>query len=69
MSSTTQTVGMTTKVSKYFRGVWAELKKVSWPNRTQLLTYTGVVFVTIAIVGVIIWLMDSVFSTLLDFVI
>ncbi|MDA8443076.1 MAG: preprotein translocase subunit SecE [Peptococcaceae bacterium] len=44
---------------KFFRGVWAELKKVHWPNRSELITYTSVVFISVAIVAFLIWIVDS----------
>jgi preprotein translocase, SecE subunit, bacterial len=47
------------KATEYFRGVLSELKKVHWPNRRQLLTYTGVVFFAVAIVSILMWLVDS----------
>ncbi|MEA4901679.1 preprotein translocase subunit SecE [Desulfitobacterium sp.] len=47
------------KASEYFRGVISELKKVQWPDRQQLLTYTGVVLVVVAIVAVMLWVVDS----------
>lgn len=47
------------KTAEYFRGVWSELKKVQWPNRQQLITYTGVVFVAVAIVAFLLWIVDS----------
>lgn len=43
----------------FFREVWNELKKVHWPTRNQMLMYTGVVFVTVAIFAVLIWIVDS----------
>jgi preprotein translocase subunit SecE len=43
----------------HFREVWNELKKVHWPTRDQLLIYTGVVFVSVAIVALLIWIVDS----------
>ncbi|MEL1135393.1 preprotein translocase subunit SecE [Desulfitobacterium sp. THU1] len=52
------------KSSEYFRGVWSELKKVHWPDRKQLLTYTGVVLVAVAFVAVLLWVVDSGFSIL-----
>ena len=55
----TNTQGQTEKTSEYFRGVINELKKVQWPNRQQLLTYTGVVLVAVAIVAVLLWIVDS----------
>jgi len=54
------------RASRFFRGVWSELKKVHWPNRKETVTYTGVVLVSVLIVAVMIWLVDSVFSFLLS---
>jgi len=55
----------TEKTAEYFRGVWGELKKVHWPTRQQLLTYTGVVFVSVAIVAFLIWIVDSGLTAIL----
>ncbi|CAA7600127.1 Protein translocase complex, SecE/Sec61-gamma subunit [Acididesulfobacillus acetoxydans] len=51
--------GQMTKSTEYFRGVWAELKKVHWPTRQQLLVYTGVVVLSVAIVAILMWIVDS----------
>lgn len=56
------------RVSGYFKGVWAELKKVHWPTRKELVTYTGVVIVSVIIVAVALWIVDSVFSFLLGLI-
>lgn len=53
------------KVAKYFRGVWAELKKVHWPNKKELITYTLVVIASVFVVSMLIWVVDSIFSTIL----
>jgi preprotein translocase subunit SecE len=55
----------TEKAAEYFRGVLSELKKVHWPSRRQLLTYTGVVFFTVAIVSILMWIVDSGLSVAL----
>ncbi|EGW39881.1 preprotein translocase subunit SecE [Desulfosporosinus sp. OT] len=55
----------TDKAAEYFRGVLSELKKVHWPSRRQLLTYTAVVFVAVAIVSVLMWFVDSGLSWVL----
>ncbi|MDR3599620.1 MAG: preprotein translocase subunit SecE [Desulfosporosinus sp.] len=55
----------TEKAAEYFRGVLSELKKVHWPSRRQLLTYTGVVFVAVAIVSILMWIVDSGLSVAL----
>lgn len=49
-------------LGKYFKSVRAELKKVSWPNRKELQTYTIVVLVACGLVALGIWLADSVFG-------
>ena len=56
----------TEKATKYFRGVLSELKKVHWPSRTQLLAYTGVVFVAVALVSLLLWIADSGLSAVLN---
>ncbi|MGB9662571.1 MAG: preprotein translocase subunit SecE [Moorellaceae bacterium] len=53
---------------KFFKASWAELKKVHWPTRKELAVYTGVVLVSIFIVGVLLWVMDSIFSFLFKLV-
>ncbi len=54
------------KVTKFFRNVVHELKRVTWPNRKALLTYTVVVLVTIAIFGVLLGLYDFIFLQLVE---
>lgn len=47
------------KMKGFFKGVKAEIKKVSWPSRKELINHTGVVIAVCAIVGLIIWLLDT----------
>lgn len=54
---------------RFFREVRAELKKVTWPDRQELLSYTGVVFVATVAVAMLIWIIDAGFSGLLRAVI
>lgn len=49
------------KISRYFRGVVQELKKVSWPTRKELIKYTIIVLVTIAFFAVILGVFDYLF--------
>ncbi len=44
------------------REVIAELRKVIWPTRKELITYTGVVIVFVLIMAGIIALLDYVFG-------
>lgn len=49
-------------IKRSFRNVIAELKKVNWPNRKDLTTYTIVVIATIIVVSLIIFLWDTVLT-------
>jgi preprotein translocase subunit SecE len=56
---------MVDRIKAFFRGVWSELKKVHWPDRKQLITYTSVVVVFVLAVSLAISALDGVFSFLL----
>lgn len=51
---------------EYFRSVYSELKKVHWPDRRQLVGYTGVVLIAVTLVALIIWLFDWGLSALMQ---
>jgi preprotein translocase subunit SecE len=51
---------------EYFSSVYNELKKVYWPNRRQLIGYTSVVLITVAIDCFDSWGFDSGLSYLLS---
>ncbi len=53
------------KNSSFFKGVKAELKKVTWPNKQELLSYTTVVLVICSLMTAGIWVADSIFHNLL----
>lgn len=57
---------------QYLKEVRQELKKVAWPSREELVTYTVVVFVTTAVLTLVIFAMDWFFTTsifkLLEFI-
>lgn len=46
------------KLSSYFRGVRAEMKKVIWPSRKELVNYTAVVLVISGLVAFTVWILD-----------
>ena len=52
----------TSKVSSFFQGVWAELKKVHWPSKRQIVVYTVIVIVAVLVVSFAMFIVD----TLLD---
>ena len=52
------------RIVKYFRECKAELKKVTWPSKDQIIHNTGIILVFIAIVTVILSLLDAGFAKL-----
>ena len=52
-------------IKEYFISVYNELKKVHWPDRRQMVAYTGVVIFAVALVAIIIYLFDMGLSYLL----
>ena len=56
----------------YLKGVEAELKKVVWPTKKELINYTIVVFLVTIFIALIISVLDGLFAqlfnTLLHFV-
>jgi preprotein translocase subunit SecE len=50
-----------TKVQTFLLEVWAELKKSSWPTRTELVDSTLVVLVTVVLLGIFVSFADLVF--------
>ncbi len=50
------------RTSLFIREVIAELRKVIWPTRKELITYTGVVIVFVLIMAGIVALFDFVFT-------
>ena len=52
------------RVALFFRQVVAELRKVVWPTRSQLLTYTSVVLVFVIAMMAVVGVFDLVMSVL-----
>ncbi|MFC6335007.1 preprotein translocase subunit SecE [Paenibacillus septentrionalis] len=53
----------------FFADSWAELKKVRWPSRKELTSYTLVVLVTVVAVTIYFWLLDIGISALVDLIV
>ena len=51
------------RIALFYRQVIAELRKVIWPTRSQLITYTIVVIVFVTVMVGILSLLDFAFST------
>ncbi|MBQ5440893.1 MAG: preprotein translocase subunit SecE [Firmicutes bacterium] len=48
-----------TGFKEYFRGVKTELKKVVWPTRKEVVSYTAVVIAVCAGFALLFWLIDT----------
>ncbi len=47
------------RLKRFFHDIRIELKKVNWPNRRELATFTGIVLVVILVIGAFFWVLDS----------
>jgi len=60
------------RVARWFRELKSELKKVSWPSKSQVLNNTWVVLVVTSVCAVAVWSFDFVAQlivrTLIDWV-
>ena len=55
-------------ISKFFRDSRSEIKKIVWPTPQAVLKNTGVVLVTIIIIGLFIFALDTVLMNLLGLI-
>jgi preprotein translocase subunit SecE len=53
----------------FFSDSWAELKKVRWPSRKELTSYTLVVLVTIVVITIYFWVLDIGISQLVELIV
>ena len=60
--------GIVKKAGRFLREVRSEMRKVTWPTRSDLTTYTIVVLVSVAIVSGFIWIADSILYKLVSFI-
>ncbi len=52
------------RISKPFKGMYYELKKVTWPSKHKLIAYSVIVLLFMLFMGVVIGLLDLGASTL-----
>ena len=50
------------KLFRFFKEVKSELKKVTWPSKKQVIKSTLVVIAAVLVIGVVIWVLDLLFS-------
>ncbi len=56
------------ETARFFQGTWGELKKVHWPSRSEIVVYTAVVIGSVVAVALLIWVVDSILSRLLELI-
>ena len=49
-------------MGQFFREVKAEMKKVVWPSRKQVVNNTLIVFAVVLVAGIFIWVLDLIFQ-------
>jgi preprotein translocase SecE subunit len=54
------------RFTRFFSGIWGELKKVVWLSRKEAAYLTMIVLVVSVIAGVVLYGCDYGFSTLID---
>ena len=53
------------RTGPFLREVQVELKKVSWPDRRQLIEATRTIIIVVLVIAFVIWLMDVFFQAVL----
>lgn len=51
-----------TRIGKYFHEVWGEVKKLAWPSRKELISYTLTVLAFIVVFAIILYACDLIFA-------
>jgi preprotein translocase subunit SecE len=68
VESTEQKLGLFARVGLFYRQILSELKKVLWPTRKQLSTYTAVVLVFVLFIIAVVSLLDLVLTKIVFWV-
>ena len=68
VETTAKKLGLFARVGLFYRQVLSELKKVVWPTRKQLSTYTAVVLVFVLFIIAVVSLLDLVLTKIVFWV-
>ena len=63
-TATAERAGFFTRTKRFLREVVIELRKVTWPTKQQVVTYTGVVIVFVTIMALLVQALDLGFTRL-----
>lgn len=53
------------RIATFFQGVRSELRRVTWPTRTDVIRWSGVVVGALLFFGVFVFILDNIFPQLL----
>lgn len=53
-------------IVKYFKGIKSEFKKITWPSFKQIVNNTSTVIISVIVVGLFIFVLDTVFGAILN---
>ncbi|MEI6845334.1 MAG: preprotein translocase subunit SecE [Actinomycetes bacterium] len=67
-SSDEKKLGLIARIGLFYRQVVSELRKVVWPTRKQLTTYTSVVLVFVTFIIAVVSLLDLVLTKIVFWV-
>ncbi len=62
MSEAAKTKKSGNRITRFFKEVKSELKKVTWPSKKQVTKNTLVVIAAVVLIGIVIWVLDLIFS-------
>ena len=57
------------KVIQFLKDARNEFRKITWPDKDEVTSFTGVVLVTVVIISIFLWLIDSSLGALIKLVI
>jgi preprotein translocase SecE subunit len=66
MTSTVTAKPAGNRFTRFFTGLWAEMKKVVWLSRREVAYLTGLVLLVTVLTGIVLGLFDWGFSTAVD---
>jgi len=52
------------RITNYFKGVRAEVARVSWPSRNEIISLTALILILVVLVTLYIWGVDGILGTM-----
>jgi len=60
---------MLERIKSYLKGVRAEVNRVSWPNRSEVISFTALILLLVIVLTIYIWGVDTIFQAILKFLV